>query len=373
MFFANKQAYKIRARQSQALSGNMFKPLYMINRWTLGFIGSFLFIWFISAFFCNSLVISEWNEALKQWVPPPGTSIYHRSEGHGKTVFGKFGIPGIPDLSAEKNVILLLGDSFVEALQVDDDAKTAQQLTAMMKNNNIKAVCAGKGSSGDNIADYIMTIRAFEHIAPSIHRYIIFLGSISDVLPDQPGDSKFAFKSDRFEFVEMERWDGGPRRLRSFLYRMHLDFLWYAKNDLSNRLGMIDFLPSIHGKADKDSGRDLFSEDTMTSIGAFIAQKIAAVTSKPVMFVYAPQVPRIYANHIVFDDPESNRMTSFADALAFRGVRFINMQDSFCKFFRSSGRFPRGFSNSRPGEGHLNRDGHRLVAEEIFRHSRQNF
>lgn len=43
------------------------------------------------------------------------------------------------------------------------------------------------------------------------------------------------------------------------------------------------------------------------------------------------------------------------------------MGDAFLKEYEASYEVPYGFSNTSPGTGHLNRTGHRLVAEELYK------
>lgn len=47
-------------------------------------------------------------------------------------------------------------------------------------------------------------------------------------------------------------------------------------------------------------------------------------------------------------------------------IIFVNMYDSFKANYYKTSKLPRGFSNTNVGEGHLNEEGHRVIAETLF-------
>jgi len=57
----------------------------------------------------------------------------------------------------------------------------------------------------------------------------------------------------------------------------------------------------------------------------------------------------------------------FADACSEAGITFVDMTDIFLKAYADDHVLPHGFANTRIGTGHLNADGHRMIAEELSR------
>ncbi len=57
---------------------------------------------------------------------------------------------------------------------------------------------------------------------------------------------------------------------------------------------------------------------------------------------------------------------AFADLCEENGVLFLDMRDRFQKEYDENHVLPYGFSNTSVGSGHLNRDGHRMMAEELY-------
>ncbi|MEL4106690.1 SGNH/GDSL hydrolase family protein [Oscillospiraceae bacterium WX1] len=56
----------------------------------------------------------------------------------------------------------------------------------------------------------------------------------------------------------------------------------------------------------------------------------------------------------------------FSKACSENGVVFIDMSDKFLSEYQSQQLVPYGFSNTAVGVGHLNRDGHRMIADVLF-------
>ena len=93
-----------------------------------------------------------------------------------------------------------------------------------------------------------------------------------------------------------------------------------------------------------------------------------AVTDVPITFVYCPPVPLLRNGRAGLDDPESALTQVFAELCAGAGIGFVDMTPVFARLYEKETALARGFSNSVPGRGHLNRTGHRLVAEAIAEH-----
>lgn len=63
-------------------------------------------------------------------------------------------------------------------------------------------------------------------------------------------------------------------------------------------------------------------------------------------------------------DPECLR--AFEELCAELDIAFTDATDCFVDFYARTARLPYGFSNTEPGIGHINRDGHRLFAGLIY-------
>lgn len=55
----------------------------------------------------------------------------------------------------------------------------------------------------------------------------------------------------------------------------------------------------------------------------------------------------------------------FAQLCKEKDITYLNMSEEYLKCYSEKNIVPYGFSNTRPGYGHLNRDGHKMVAETL--------
>jgi len=110
-----------------------------------------MFIYLSSWFFHDSIVPWVWNAEIHQYTHPAGHIHRMRSEGWGTTHLGRFGIAAIPDVTREhKKKVLIWGDSYVEAWQVDDQEKMAQSLTRIFDKHRLDWLAVGIGQAGQH-------------------------------------------------------------------------------------------------------------------------------------------------------------------------------------------------------------------------------
>lgn len=358
---------KIRTRVISAL---------LFNRWTIGCLSSFVFIWILSALLCNSAEPYIYDEATKSWVIEPGSRIAWKGEGSGKSYFGKFGLGFFPDISREtSNIIMLWGDSFVEAFQVDDDKKMAQQLTQLLKKDGQNLICASRAMGGDNIADHILNIPQYEKIIPSISRHIIVINGSDDILPDQANDTRGMFLSAKgYELIESDEHCHSAY-FKTFINEYRLYFILPILHRFTQGISL-RFSPGPVQAKSAFSDPPMSQDNDKTKLynrltWEFLVKEIRESTKKDVTIIYVPHVPRIENNRILYDDTDWTVVKDFAECCRAAGIDFINMHDAFVNNYKNKGEFPKGFPNSRLADGHLNITGHRLIAETIFHYLKE--
>lgn len=65
-------------------------------------------------------------------------------------------------------------------------------------------------------------------------------------------------------------------------------------------------------------------------------------------------------------DTRPEELEAFKRLAAENGLLFLNLTESYVHAAEEDGRLPFGFSNTAPGQGHVNRLGHRLFAEAVY-------
>jgi hypothetical protein len=64
---------------------------------------------------------------------------------------------------------------------------------------------------------------------------------------------------------------------------------------------------------------------------------------------------------------DKNKLRDFERLCEDHGITFIDMSDDFIAAYNNEKIVPYGFSNTIPGEGHLNKYGHEIIAERLSR------
>lgn len=316
--------------------------------------------------FGDTLVLHTWSPDTETWVRPAGSVHRHRSEGWGTSRFGQLDVIGVDDVSqTDIPAIAIWGDSFVEAFQVEQSERMQEVLMGMWRADAMNRLTAfGVGNSGESIADYYFKIRRYENRCPSILAHFIILSDLSDVFPDQPSAEHAAFLSKpEYEFVERNK-EPEHRRIKAVLRECGLDFIWLPTRSLIKDTKLrISWGPHKAGLR----STEITPEPKYEEAFSFLLHALRHQTTKPIIFVYCPPLPAITGGEVHCKDYNAGIVSVFVRECRRSGIGFIDMTQDFCNCYRETGTFPRGFSNSRPAEGHFNTGGHRLIAKAIYR------
>jgi len=352
------------------MSGGTETPEQATLRWGRGmasFAASFVFMWVVGYFFCNSVPSYEYDLALNKHVLAP-TTYKHRIEGRAITHIGLHGVHGVPDVSKiNKPKAIVWGDSYVEAYQVDDAGKTPQMVNALLQARGQDYLfCFGVGTGGDSAADYCFDIPKYERLAGPVAAHFIVITTLDDLMPDQPDDTICGvFRSHplRLEYLNRTPRHG---RLKEVLDRWRLYFLWEPMRALF-RETHVRFRPGRQtGPAAPRAVTSRPGEEVeRRAAWSFLLAELRSRTTAPIAFVYCPPVPMLDRGAVRLSDASAEVAVAFQAELRDYHMGFIDMTQDFVEYYRTTRRFPMGFAGSFPGFGHLNPAGHRLVAQRI--------
>ena len=338
-----------------------------MKKWILSLIASSMFAWAVSYCSLDSVSLKSFDEAVNRFTLEPDTVVRMRSEGWANSHIGPHGTTGMfPANLKARPIIAIWGDSYIESFQVSDAEKAGTILTTLCtQKGNCDHIGMNIGMSGQSIADYYFSIPGYEFVFGTIGHHYIVLGSIMDVLPDQSGRIGRFISAPEFSLKKIP-FKQGPYQLKSLCYTFRLDFLWKLTRKLS-KLDFSEMLPKIGPK--QKEGTDDHSILPVDHIAAwdFLLPKISDITQKSLTFVYCPTIPVITASGIELKNPKEALARTFERMCHKYGLGFIDIGDDFIRHYQRTGTFPRGFFNSQPSKGHMNAQGHRLLAEAIFK------
>lgn len=286
-----------------------------------------------------------------------GSYTYWGTEGGGLTEYGPDGEVATP-YSGGANVVVI-GDSFTEALQVDNDEKYVSLAERELRNRGIAVDLRNLGSAGSSIADYV-------YLAPLVKKrhspsLVVIQLNRNDFLPQEeydPGRTNH-FERDkgslRLVHVPEKPKDSLLGNLRRAVILLDYGLTRFeqiraaASKNGSPAGPAADGEFSARGESDHDS--NLLLLDALHDAYDGVPVVILPIPSLP------PSISGSAGNE---EDPE---YLALQQAMVTKpGWKVVDLSNAFDPMLRD-GRYPRGFSNSLPNEGHLNAEGNRVVGE----------
>lgn len=314
----------------------------------------------------DPLTSHEYDPILGKFTYTANTYYRMRQEGWATTFIGKHNTIGVKDV--ERNVlpkIAIWGDSDVAAFPVPDKNKMGKQVTDMFSQNGRQILGFAIAHSENSMADYIVDLRKYESIIPNIVSHYIVLSDVKDdTLPNRNTDttrSRFVY-DDAFKIVGS---DCRPPHQQIYyqLSKYNLRMLSYFFGKVSRY--KVKFPWNHQENSDSSRRAEEKSYDKLEA-WEFVLSELRRQSDRPITILYCPYRPQILGRKVSFEDPQRDYKRGFADMCQRHNIGFVDLSERFNDFFLRTKKFPRGFANTFPGQGHLNSHGHRLVAEAIF-------
>ena len=308
---------------------------------------AFIIIYLLGAFFLESCMEAIYDDTLQIACPRQGIKEYSRSENWCTNQYGKLGFE-IHDeykLNHNKNKILIYGDSYVEAKMLPWYQRVQNQI------QNDKYDVLGIGCSGWSSIEFNDIMHRYKAIIKQDIMHVIILADINDVLPSE--NNSFTNRKPRLRQVKSNIF-------RRFVIKYKANIIYHLyKKLISQKLNF-----NIKEK------NNFFKENYQALNNEHYWYEMLNVmkSNSPngnLLFIYIPTVPRIHHNKLDFIDDSGDIAMAFQKACKDNNVGFINLVETEIRYYHETKRFCRGFPLSRPGEGHCNADGHRLIAQAI--------
>lgn len=293
----------------------------------------------------------------------PGSKMIESMEGYSHITFNSIGFNDDEPIDTIKRKIFVIGDSYTEAFQVNRSDGYVALIDKIFNKNNIDAIKLARDSFVP-LHYPIVSSRYYHAYKPELT--IIQLGShtLGDLYDD---DISISYgENDEIEKFTLEVSDNDKKKnsIRGIINNSALSY--YLLRRYKHLI-----LKTIHKiKSLKDlfkSNNVTYSVSPKTTIQRNDVQRLSYVLKKisgPVVVVYFPD-PKIN----IGNDIANNTVRKLIKQASINaGVTFVDLTKDFKSDFSLNNRLLNGFSNSKPGEGHLNKQGHILVAKKIISH-----
>ena len=254
--------------------------------------------------------------------------------------------------------IIFMGSSHLEALQVPQDANCVYLLNEKFDKDTLSYndfKCLNLGVSGHALE---VSLSNFEYVIDKYKdaKYIVIETSnveFSPTMLDEIAEGKFH----------------DPEEKKGFIHKTaqkipYIRLLYKKINEatLSNNV------------ADENAGNGILQLNDDSDIGIYI-DKMKVILNKIAKLSSENNIKPVVLIHQRFwEDSDGNIITANKEAYinAFKkccennGIKVIDVTKPMIDCYKTNFNFSYGFSNTAPGEGHLNKTGHRIIAEEVY-------
>jgi lysophospholipase L1-like esterase len=283
-------------------------------------------------------------------------------EGYGVTHYlsnGEIYTPFSTGLS-----VVVLGDSFTEATQVNDNQKFVSITEEILHQRGLSINLHNLGMSGRDIADYVYLANYIRTTySPKV---VVIQVSPSDFIDafNSSRPNYFLFEINQLKLIHQDNYfhldiqniirNFGLGSLFIYRFKNTLDDLRFGNKYNVNALNTSQTSTSMPKQSDSMKHQYVIME---------IRALEKAYPDSQILFLVIPNLPEINGDSVLWFNLEDNWLVNELNMYSKGSV--VYPVYNFQKLYESQNKFPRGFFNTIPNYGHLNSFGHDAVASAL--------
>ncbi len=318
------------------------------------FICSFFLVNFLCMFYYSGPGDLYRDHGATGSIRMPDSRYVNAAEGFAVVHFDRNGYNNM-DGKLEKPYVLIMGSSHMEATYVWQEQNTASILNDLLGGTDTDLRTYNIAHANTPLPDIIKGFQAGIGEFPDSCAVVIEIYDTSFSVSDlQDALQQTSYNVDSSgAYLSRHLTDG--QKLRSSL----IGCMPFAKYVLNRQLG------NFSGSKDPVSGSQTGFEanDYKTALNAAFSL-IRNEYTDPIIVLYHPEVDFCKNNMTIVRDEDSYDI--FKGVCEDNGMIFVDTGDAFMRAFEDHLVVPYGFQNTAIGDGHLNADGHRIVARELY-------
>lgn len=271
------------------------------------------------------------------------------------------GFNNISDEHSRKPEVLIMGTSHTEALNVLQNESYAYRFNELAEQNGMGLDAYNIGISGHNITICLNNFeRALEEFEPS--KYVVMEVTTTELTTDEinqvlNGTVKKIHSSANPILVFLQKIPF-LRRVYSQIDNLGVEV---KPEDISTEKEKKTLPAAVQSAADKNKSY----EDTLNTLLERIGK---AAESKGIKLVIVHHSKlQLDESGNVIPQQISEKSQIFKAVCSRNGIELFDMYDAFAEYYNETHRLPYGFVNTAVGVGHLNKYGHKVIADELFR------
>ncbi len=312
-----------------------------------------------SAIYFNPPIATQQPEGITNFKYIPGLKWSYMLEGFGKGKIDDKGYNNAYYNDCSNPDIIFAGSSHLEALQVSENENCVYLLNEMFDKDNFDAnnfKCFNLGMSGHF---FEATSSNYEYIAKKFKgaKYIIiemFDAEYSPEVLNQIIEDKFH----------------EPMEKKGIIYEtlQKIPFFRLMYKKINETISVKNVPVNVDGGDDVSVNNQLEMNVYIEKMNTILAE-IAKISKENDIVPIVLMHERFWENqegNIIMETDELYK-EAFKMCCENNGLKVVDACLDMVAEYKEKFRLSYGFSNSAPGEGHLNQTGHRIVAETVYK------
>lgn len=331
----------------------MKKTVGILSKYIVAAVISIVLLSLFSLIYYNPPIATQQADLITNFKYKENSKWSFMLEGFGYGMIDKQGYNNAYYTDCSQPDIVFMGSSHLEALQVPQDANCVYLLNEKFNKDNLSYndfKCLNLGVSGHA---FEVSLSNFEYVSHKYKdaKYIVIETSnveFSPTMLDEIAEGKFHAPEGKKGFIH-ETAQKIP----------YIRLLYKKINEASSS---------------KNAGNEILQLDDDGDIGIYIDKmnvilnKIAKLSAKnnikPVVLIHQ----RFWedSDGKIITENKETYINAFKKCCENSGIKVIDVTKSMIECYKTNYDFSYGFSNTAPGEGHLNKKGHRIIAEDVY-------
>ena len=319
------------------------------------------------------------ENAYSESIRTPNSRMVRGSEGYGINYVDENGYLNDDTLPLKDNYILLMGSSHAEGLQIMQKDTMASVLNRMI-DPNVRTVY-NLGTAGYTLPKIIEGFQAGLEEFPHASAVMIEISQLS-YAPDEITQAMDQAQYDPASTGQaLMQSLGASRRIRNqilevipliSLLRQQFDSMNFS---MKGAFGISDLLDAQKARAavdDTTASEEPAGNDAANEAAAFslaLNKAFALMRSefdRPIILLYHSGVA-IQPDGSIVITRDMRYYDEYRAACERNGIVFLDPGDAFLQAYKADYSIPYGFFNTTLQAGHLNRLGHKIVAQEFYK------
>lgn len=291
----------------------------------------------------------------------PHSTFIESQEGFSKTTFNSLGFNDFEPIHKKDRKIFVVGDSYTEAVQVDKSLGYTSILENIISDEATDVIKLAR----DSFMPFhypIITDRYYDRFKPNLTIVQFASHTVSDLYEDNV-NLNFDNDGEIIDYsIQASSSDQSKESIRIIINNSALAYYLLKKYKylIVQSLDRVKSIVSSSTKKEPSvkrvSKKDIPASEHIKRI-SYVLNNIKG----QVVCIYLPSPSITYE-----DSAHNSRIRDIIKEASYQtNTAFIDFSDVFKHYYTDNNKTLNGFSNSKPGTGHLNYRGHELVAQHL--------